>query len=444
MKRALSSKTAPAKTTPSKKASPRASRKAAASPDADVIVVGGGLAGLTLAALLGAQGVDVVCIDRDAAPTTTRAGFDLRTTAISYGSHLVMKKAGVWDLLGDHPCPIKDIRILDGGSPVLLNFLSDDLDGQPFGWIVNNLDLRLALHRRISALENVRHMAPALVQDFIVEEKVAGVILSDGRELRAPVVIGADGKHSAVRKFLNAPLHGWMYDQTAIVCVVGHQHPHNNMAIEHFRAEGPFAVLPMSDDENGVHRSSLVWSVEGHSGSATANPLTYDDETFNAALAARFPADYGKVWVIGQRAGWPLGLQHVHSYTGHRMALVAEAAHAMHPIAGQGLNMGLRDIVEMAGLIVAARDAGEDMGSASLLASYQQRRHFDNMAMMAATDALTKLFSNKMPFLSSLRKLGVSLVQACPPARRFFMKQAMGTAGLVPDLMKSARATRRG
>ena len=420
-----------------KKASPK-SREL--TPDTDVIVVGGGLAGLTLAALLGAQGVEVICIDREAAPTTTKVGFDLRTTAISYGSHLVMKKAGVWDLLGDHPCPIKDIRILDGGSPMLLNFLSEDLDGEPFGWIVNNLDLRLALHKRVQSLKNVRHMVPALVSDFIVEDEVAGVVLADGTELRAPVVIGADGKHSAVRKFLNAPLHGWMYDQTAIVCVVGHENPHNNMAIEHFRSEGPFAVLPMSDDAQGGHRSSLVWSVEGHG----VSPLTYDDATFNAALAARFPAEYGKVWVIGQRAGWPLGLQHVHSYTGHRMALVAEAAHAMHPIAGQGLNMGLRDIIEISDLFVAAKEQGEDLGSASLLKSYQQRRHFDNMAMMAATDGLTKLFSNRIPLLSSLRKLGVSLVQACPPARRFFMKQAMGTMGLVPDLMKTARTARRG
>lgn len=423
---------------PPKKTVSKSSAKAA--PDADVIIVGGGLAGLTLAALLGAQGVETICLDREAAPDTTRIGFDLRTTAISYGSHLVMKKAGVWNLLGDLPCPIKDIRILDGGSPVLLNFLSDDLEGEPFGWIVNNLDLRLALHQRITALKSVRHMAPALVQDFIVEEKCAGVVLADGTELRAPVVIGADGKQSAVRKFLNAPLHGWMYDQTAIVCVVGHENPHHNMAIEHFRAEGPFAVLPMSDDENGVHRSSLVWTVEGHG----VSPLSYDEATFNAALAARFPAEYGKVWVIGQRAGWPLGLQHVHSYIGPRMALVAEAAHAMHPIAGQGLNMGLRDIAEIADLFVAAKDAGEDLGAAKLLKAYQQRRHFDNMAMMAATDTLTKLFSNRLPVLGSLRKLGVSLVQACPPARRFFMKQAMGTAGLVPDLMKRAKAARRG
>ena len=246
------------RTTSPKKASPK-SREL--TPDTDVIVVGGGLAGLTLAALLGAQGVEVICIDREAAPTTTKVGFDLRTTAISYGSHLVMKKAGVGDLLGDHPCPIKDIRILDGGSPMLLNFLSEDLDGEPFGWIVNNLDLRLALHKRVQSLKNVRHMAPSLVSDFIVEDEVAGVVLADGTELRAPVVIGADGKHSAVRKFLNAPLHGWMYDQTAIVCVVGHENPHNNMAIEHFRSEGPFAVLPMSDDAQGGHRSSLVWSV---------------------------------------------------------------------------------------------------------------------------------------------------------------------------------------
>lgn len=390
--------------------------------DADVIIVGGGLAGLTLAALLGSKNIRTICIDREKVPDTTAKTYDLRTTAISYASHLVMKDAGVWPLLAQDRCPIKDIRILDGSSPVLLNFLSEDVGDQPFGWIVNNLDLRLALHERVSSLKSVRHMAPATVKGFSVAKDHAAATLEDGTQLTAQLIIGADGKNSTVRQYMDAPLHGWMYGQSAIVCVVGHEHPHHNMAIEHFRDEGPFAVLPMTDAPDGTHRSSLVWSVHGKG----ATPMDYDEATFNAALQARFPEDYGQVHLIGKRGIFPLGLQHVHTYIAPRMALVAEAAHAMHPIAGQGLNMGLRDIGAMAKLLETATDCG----AATLLATYQRQRHFDNMMMMAATDALTKLFSNNLPLIAPLRKLGVRLVQKIPTARKFFMHQAMGITGI--------------
>lgn len=398
----------------------------------DIIVVGGGLAGMTLAALLGAKEIPVTCLDRDPVATATGANYDLRTTAISYGSHLVLKEAGIWDALKKDACPIEDIRILDGSSPVLLNFLSSDLEGEPFGWIVNNRDLRLALAQRLKALPHVRHLAPAMVTAFDVTDAAASVVLSDGVRLAGRLIVGADGKHSAVRKFINAPLHGWMYGQAAIVCVVGHTEPHHNCAIEHFRPEGPFAVLPMTDAPDGTHRSSLVWSVDGDG----QRQIAWDDATFNLALQARFPKDYGTVKALGPRAAWPLGLQHAHTYIAPRIALVAEAAHAMHPIAGQGLNMGLRDVAELAALVETALGADQDPGAASLLATYQRRRHFDNMAMMAATDALTRLFSNRLPLISPLRKLGVALVQKISPARHFFMRQAMGTAGLVPELMK--------
>lgn len=408
--------------------------------DSDIIIVGGGLAGLTLAALLGSKSIPAICIDREAVPDTQQRRFDIRTTAISYGSYLVLREAGVWPLLEKRACPIKDIRILDGDSPVLLQFLSRDVEDQPFGWIVDNLDLRLALHERIKKCDSITHLAPAQVTDFTITDDAAAVHLADGQTMTGQLIIGADGKKSAVREFMKAPLHGWMYGQSAVVCVVGHENPHHNMAIEHFRPEGPFAVLPMTDAADGTHRSALVWSVHGRG----RTPMDYDEATFNAALNSRFPADYGAVHMIGTRAIWPLGLQHVHTYIAPRMALVAEAAHAMHPIAGQGLNMGLRDIAEIASLLDAAHDQQQDLGAPELLRRYQQRRHFDNMLMMAATDGLTKLFSNNLPLLGPLRKLGIKLVQTIPQARQFFMRQAMGTTGLVPDLMKQEKRRRHG
>lgn len=389
---------------------------------ADVIVVGGGLAGLTLACLLGSKGLEVICVDREAVPATTKAQFDLRTTAVSYGSQLVLRDAGVWPYVADKACPIRDIRILDGGSPVLLQFLSAEIGDTPFGWIADNLELRLALHRRIAELDTVTHLAPATVSGFDVATDHVSVTLEDGRVLSARLVVGADGKNSTVRQFMKAPLHGWMYGQSAIVCAVAHEHPHNHVAVEHFRAAGPFAILPMTDAPDGSHRSSLVWSVHGDG----PTPMEYDEDTFNAALAARFPAEYGEVRLLGRRAIWPLGLQHVHTYIAPRMALVAEAAHAMHPIAGQGLNMGLRDIAALADLLAGAKDEGRDPGAPELLRAYQTARRFDNMTMMAATDGLTRLFSNNLPLLSPLRRLGVAMVQKIPPARRFFMHQAMG------------------
>ncbi len=403
----------------------------------DIIIVGGGLAGLTLASVLGTHKFSVLCIDREEIPKTLKTNFDGRTTAISFGSHNVMKEAGLWKALKPLACPINTIKILDGNSPVLMDFLSEEVGGNPFGHIVENRDLRAALYARIKELKNADHLAGAIVTGFAADENAAQVTLKSGEKFSANLVIGADGKNSALRKFLKITTHGWTYDQTAIVCCIEHENPHNNVAIEHFRKEGPFAVLPMLDDQRGNHRSALVWTVHG------ANAKSYldmDADTFNIALAARFPSEYGLVKVSGERFSYPLSLQHAHKYTGTRLALIAEAAHAMHPIAGQGLNMGMRDIAALSDLLLNARDNDEDLGADELLTKFQRARHFDNSMMMGATDGLNKLFSNSLPFIGPLRRLGVALVDKCPPAKHFFMSQAMGTAGFVPEKMKRKNA----
>ncbi len=406
----------------------------------DVIVIGGGPAGCTLTALLSAHGLNAVCIDQDDPVKTLEGGFDGRTMAISFGSRQVIEAAGVWTDFQDNACPIRDIQILDSGSPVLLDFLAEDVESEAFGWIIENRLLRQCLYKRLAALEKVQgkkiHRAPAKVTGFSAQKDYITVHLETGEDLNARLVVGADGRASFTREWMGIGTRGWSYNQRAIVCVVTHENPHDNKAIEHFRPEGPFAVLPMMDDKDGKHRSSLVWTEHGP---AKTSALHWDEETFNAALNARFLDYYGTVRLAGKRFSYPLSLSHAHSYIGHRMALVADAGHGIHPIAGQGLNIGLRDIAALAELLVEAKEKGEDCGSQNLLETYQRRRRFDNMTMAAATDLLNKLFSNSIPPVRLVRQIGLRLVQNIAPARKFFMRQAMGAAGSLPTLIRTGK-----
>lgn len=398
----------------------------------DVVSVGGGIAGLTLACLLGSRGISVACIDREEPVRMLEESFDGRTTAISFGSHIVLRSAGLWDNLADNACAIRDIRIMDSDSPVLLEFLSQAVETGAFGWILENRLLRQVLAQKAKALPTVDHIAPASVTDFTRTDDKVDVYLKDGRILSADLVVGADGRGSFTREWMGVRTRGWQYRQRAIVCTAAHENPHNNIAIEHFRPEGPFAVLPMMDDANGQPRSSVVWTEHGP---ARYSAIHFDEDTFNAALTARFPREFGAAKAVGRRFSYPLGLVHAHRYIAPRMALVAEAAHAMHPIAGQGLNMGLRDIAVLADLVARAKEGGRDLGGMDMLEEYQRRRRFDNMAMAAATDGLNRLFSNKSGPLRLLRSAGLRVVGRLRPAKRFFMHQAMGmTAGDLKNL----------
>lgn len=399
----------------------------------DVIIIGGGLAGLTQAALLGTQDIRVCCIDRENPADVLKAGFDGRTTAISYGSQKVLAAAGVWTAIEKEGCPIRRIEIMDGQSDSLLDFDSAEVGGAAFGWIFDNIQLRKALLTRCNELETVTHLAPAIVADFDANADGARVYLDDGLEYSAQLLVGADGRGSLTREKSGIGARGWSYRQRAIVCTVTHANPHENIAIENFRAEGPFAILPMNDDEKGQHRSSVVWTEHGPEADSA---IHYDQDVFDAALTARFPDRYGAVAQSGGRFSYPLGLVHAHDYTGPRTALIAEAAHGIHPIAGQGLNMGLRDVTKLTELVIAAKKSGDDIGSERLLRTYQQARRPDNMAMAGATDILNRLFSNDIAPVSLLRRAGLKMVSRLPPAKRFFMHQAMGSGRHVQDIVK--------
>lgn len=381
----------------------------------DIAVIGGGLAGLTLCCLAGQTGLKIVCLDQ-LAPAS---GGDLRTTAISYGSRKILEEAGIWQNLSTTPCPIEDIKILDGDSPVLLDFLKSEADGKTFGWIVENSDLRTAMMKTLSALKNIEHNAPVKVSDFSVDEKTAQVILPGGETINAKLVVGADGKKSFTRGWMDVPVREWAYNQRAVICTAIHEHPHNHTAVEHFWPGGPFAVLPMADDEHGRHRSSVVFTEHGPEKNSV---MKLDDESFNAELNKRFPENYGRVHMTGRRASHTLSLVHAARYIAPRMCLVADAAHGIHPIAGQGLNLGFRDVKALADLVKRTSDPGEF----DILENYQRTRRFDNMAMVAATDALVRLFSNNNRPVRALRRTGLKMVGKFPAAKRFFIGRAMG------------------
>lgn len=399
----------------------------------DVIVVGGGLAGLSLTALLAGRGVRTLCLDAESMENQLSTTFDGRTTAVSWGSGRILGAAGVWETMKPAGCAIDTIHILDGDSPVLLAFDKGEAGGESFGWIFENRFMRSKLLEKVLSLETATHLAPARAADFSCDEKSASVHLADGRTFTARLIVGADGRQSFTREKMGIGARSWSYKQRAMTFVAAHEHPHGHIAVEHFRSSGPFAILPMADAEDGTHRSSVVWTEHGPE---EKSAIHFDEDTFNAALQTRFPERYGRVRLAGKRFSYPLGLVHAHNYIAPRMALVADAAHGIHPIAGQGLNLGFRDIATLAELMADASDPG----TPELLEQYQRARRIDNMAMAGTTDALTRLFSNDIAPISAARKLGLRAVARIPAAKRFFMKQAMGASGLLPGLMRDRAA----
>ena len=394
----------------------------------ELIVVGGGLTGLTLAIACASAGTAVAVIDREDPATMLDEPFDGRTTAIAHGSMRVLEGIGLWPLVAGAAEPILEIRVADDGSPLFLHYDHRDVGEDPLGYIVENRVLRRALMARARTLPSLAHLAPATV--VAVERGSASVraTLADGRVLKGELVAACDGRQSPLRREAGIATVAWDYPQWSIVCTVEHVLPHQGVAVEHFLPAGPFAILPMMGN-----RSSIVWTERTD---LVPTLMGLPAAAFALELKRRFGDFLGAISVVGPRWSYPLSLMHATRYAAPRLVLVGDAAHVIHPIAGQGLNLGIRDIAALAELIVDARRLGLDVAQPGLLERYERWRRLDNLALAAVTDGLNRLFSNAFPPLRSLRDFGLAAVNRMPPLKRLLMRHAMGLVGDLPRLAR--------
>jgi len=404
----------------------------------DAIIVGGGLAGGLCALALAGEGLDVALIDAAAPARFRDEAFDGRTTALAYASARVFRRLGLWPALDAAAEPIRDILVTDGRAPSArrsgamsafhLHFDSRELkSGEPLGYIVENRVLRAALHDAIGVNPRVRLFAPARALAPEFGAGAASIILDDGRRLEAALIIAADGKQSPMRAAAGLRVNAWSYPQTAIVTTVAHERPHDGVAQELFLPAGPFAILPMTDN-----RASIVWTEKAEAAPAY---LALPDAAFLTELARRFGDYLGPLTLAAPRFSYPLAFQLAPSFIAPRLALIGDAAHAIHPIAGQGYNLGVKDIAALAETLGDAQRLGLDIGALSVLTRYQRWRRFDSAMLAFGTDALNRLFSNDLPPVRLARDLGMGAVNAVRPLRNFFMRQAGADVGKLPALM---------
>jgi 2-octaprenyl-6-methoxyphenol hydroxylase len=413
-------------------------QQASDSLDCEVLVVGGGMVGLTLGLTLAGAGVEVVVVDREDPATVKDAAFDGRSSAIARGSQQALEGAGLWPAMAPAAQPILDIRVSDGrigtaASVLFLHYDHRDLDGGPLGVIIENREIRRALHGAVGRHPALQLIAPQQLAEMNRGADCVEARLGDGRQVRAALAVSAEGRRSSLREAAGIRTTAWDYPQAGIVCTVAHNAPHRGVAHEHFLPSGPFAMLPMTDDADGRHRSSIVWTERRDLAPAM---MALDGPAFAAEIARRFGASLGRLEAIGGRWCYPLSLLHAARYHDQRLALIGDAAHAIHPIAGQGLNLGLRDVAALAEVVVDARRLGLDIGGTQVLERYERWRRLDNLLLIAATDGLNRLFSNDLPPLRLARDLGLAAVNRLPPLKRFFMSHAMGLVGDLPRLIR--------
>lgn len=426
----------------------------------DVAIIGGGMVGMSLGLALAQGGVRVALIEKTASPSQLEPSFDGRVSAIAEGSRRVLAALGAWEHMKAHAEPILDIRVSDGRAPFFLHYDHREAGDAPFGYIAQNRHIRHALHQAAAGLSNLTIMDRMEVADFESDDTGVTIRLNSptfpplqaggveantspvygerevGKSsIRCRLLVGADGKQSGIRAASGIETTEWKYRQTAIVCTIQHELPHYGLAQERFLPAGPFAVLPMPDPASEEHRSSLVWVEPDERVSLY---LDLPEDEFVQEIRERVGDYLGKISTVGQRFSYPLSLMHAKRYIGKRLALIGDAAHAIHPIAGQGVNLGFRDVAVLAELVLERFRLGLDIGGDDVLSHYQRWRRFDNTVMLAVTDGLNRLFGNGLAPVRLARGLGLWAVGKLPPLKRVFMRDAMGLLGDLPAMMKES------
>ncbi|WP_430538942.1 FAD-dependent monooxygenase [Ruegeria pomeroyi] len=400
---------------------------------ADIAIVGGGLNGPVLALALARSGHSVTLVDALPEPLRTDAAFDGRAYALALASQRLLAAVGVWDHVAGAAQPMLEIKVSDGHagagpSPFFLHFDHAEIEEGPMGYMVEDRYLRRALLAAMEAAPGITRLNGTAVTAQQTDATGVTLTLADGSQLRAGLVVGCDGRKSGTAARAGIKRTGWDYGQTALVCAIAHELPHHGIAHQFFMPPGPLAILPLPGN-----RSSIVWS-ERTEAAARINSLP--EAEYLEILRPRFGDFLGEIRLEGARFTYPLNLTVANAFVDERLALVGDAAHGMHPIAGQGLNAGLRDVGALAEVLILAARRGEDIGSVSVLERYQQWRRFDTATLALATDAFNRLFSNDNPILRLGRDLGMGVIGAFPGLRRGFVREAAGLTGDLPKLMQ--------
>jgi 2-octaprenyl-6-methoxyphenol hydroxylase len=399
----------------------------------DILIVGGGLNGPAMALAAAQAGFTVTVIDSQPVPVHKDPTFDGRSYALALTSARLLRGIGIWPVIADHAQPMLEIKVTDGRagegpSPWMMHFDHAEIEEGPMGYLVEDRHLRRAFLDALAADDRITHLAGQTVVAQAVTAGGVQVKLASGEVLDAQLLVGSDGRKSGTAERAGIKRTGWDYGQTAVVCAVAHDKPHGGIAHQFFMPAGPLAILPLTEN-----RSSIVWSERR---TRAQELVAMDDAAFLNALKPAFGSFLGSIHLTGARFSYPLNLTLANSLIADRVALVGDAAHGIHPIAGQGLNAGLRDVAALADVLATARSRGEDIGSAQTLQRYQEWRRFDTATLALATDTFNRLFSNDNPLIRAARDIGMGLVNSAPRLRRGFMRQAAGLNGDLPRLMQ--------
>jgi 2-octaprenylphenol hydroxylase len=399
--------------------------------DYDILVVGGGMVGAGLACALGDSTLRVAVIESRQLPVVPEDGYDLRVSAITLASRAIFENVGAWaGMQRRRVSPLREMHIRDAQGSGAIHFDAAELGEPELGYIIENSVINSALLERMAGFDNVDLLCPAQIADLHMDATHVTATLKDGNVLRASLLVGADGARSAVRDWAGIATRGWDYDQTAIVATVRTARPHGDAAWQVFLPTGPLAFLPLRDD-----LSSIVWSCD----TARADQLLQLDTTaFVSELGQAFGDALGNIESISRRAGYPLSLAHADHYARERLVLVGDAAHRVHPLAGQGVNLGLLDAATLAGVVLEAARSRRDIGALAVLRRYERWRKGNNIAMLAVTDAFKRGFGSGFAPLVQLRNAGLGFTDGIAPLKRMIMRQAVGLDGDLPELARSA------